>query len=549
MGNKVLNHVRVISLLCLLSLSAPPAHAAFDQLIREGVAAYNMGQFKEAQRTFTDLMNKGAKEYGAMDPRMGRIYSNLGEAYSADGNYYYASAYLKRALAVKEKSFGANSFELVPTLNGLGKIADGSGKFAEAETYYRRALGMAEKAGTKGDAYVGIIECNLGALYYHLGKPANAIPHFKKGLPIAEQLYGAEHDFLLNSVKMYSNSLKAAGDATQAKQVEELAVAKAREAISPLAQWKKNFSGAETASQAGKTDEAERLYRAAIPWAEHIPDQMPLVITLNRCANICLQKNKNVEALEFLKRAQPLSEKQLGTDDPQVIKHAEELAALAVTQGRYDLAEPYYLQVLVYNKKQFGPASGPMRDTLSKLGILYNSSGDYAKATKVLTRAVSIDEKAYGASDVRLLPVLTSLADSYKGDLKFAESEATYKRAVSILEKQPNCDASLADLLEQFSKLPQQLSQWDKAEVLLKRAVALREKSPGKDNVALLASLQVYANMLRSASQRDRAEPIEQRIAAMKARAASAPTASTSPSVSTAPTAVKRMTDLDKALE
>ncbi|HEY9791203.1 MAG TPA: tetratricopeptide repeat protein [Candidatus Obscuribacterales bacterium] len=529
--------IQILIACCALAFPQVAYAEGITDLIKSGVAAYNTGAYKDAQKIFSDAMNQGAHNYGAMDGRMGRIYSNLGESYSADGNYYYATAYLKRALQVKEKAFGADSFELVPTLNDLGKVAAARGKYPEAQADYNRALAIAEKSGQKGAAaYVGIIESNLGAMYYYEGKNGAAITHFKRGLPIAEQLYGSEHDFVLNAVKMYSHCLKAVGSAQTAKQVEDLAVARAREAISPLEQWKKNFSAAESAADAGKNREADRLYRTAIPWAEQMPDKMPLAITLTRVAHLCLKSGKDVEALEFLKRAQPLSEKELGTDDPQVIKHAEELADLATAQGRYDQAEPYYLQVLVYNKKQFGAQSEQMHGTLAKLGVLYRSNGAYDNATKVLTRAVAIDESTYGDADPRNVADLTGLADAYRGDLKFDQSENTYKRAVNILEKQPSSEASLADLLEQFSKLPQQLSQWDKAEVLLKRAVALCQKRPGKDNADLIAALQSYANMLRSASQRDRAEPIEERITALKAHGSAA-------------AINKPVTNLDKALE
>jgi Tetratricopeptide repeat len=526
--------LRHFSAVLLVSMACSSASAAgFDDLIQEGVKSYNAGQYRDAQLTFTDLMNQGARKYGAMDARMGRIYSNLGESYSAQGNYYYGKAYLQRALVIKEKSFGKAGFELVPTLIDLGKIAVGERKFSIAEGFYRRALSIAQQSGQQGIAYIGIVETNIGAMYFREGKNSLAAPHFKKGLPIAEQLYGSDSDYTLNAVKMYSTCLKALGRSDDAKQAEELAVARAREAINPLAQWKKNIYAAQSAEDDGKHQEAERMYRAAVPWAEHVPDQMPLVVTLTRLAHVCLKEGKGVDALQYLKRAQPISEKQLGADDPQVMKHADELADLCRIQGRYDEAEPYYLQVLVYNKKQFGPDSLQTRDTLGKLGALYTSGGSFGNATKVLVKALAIDEKTYKGDDAKLVPVLVALADAYRGDLRFDDSATTYKRAVAILDEKPGNEAAAADLLQHFSLLYQQISSWDKAEVLLKRAVALREKAPGSDNAELIKSLEAYANMLRSASQRDRAEPVEQRIAALRSQA----------------TEAAKRTNLDKALE
>jgi tetratricopeptide (TPR) repeat protein len=529
-----------------------PTPDDWDARIKEGVAAYKHNQFEEGEKIFNRLMNEGARKFGAFDGRMGRIYSNLGECYNGEGNFYYGTVYLKRALDVREKAYGANSFELAPSLNGLALALVGQHKYSEAEPYYRRALSVSQAAGQKGLAYVGIVECNLGSMYYNEGKYKEAEPHLKKGLPIIDQLYGSENDLTLTTARMYATCLRNMGKESEGKSIEEAAVARAREVSSPATQWEKCFYKAQSLADAKNYAESENTYTQALQWAENLPDQIPLIVTLYRYAKVCTLDNKPVEALTLMRRAQPLSEKQLGLDDPQVMKHSLELADMELQQGRYADAEPLYLKVVVYQKKQFGADSPQMRDTLGKLAKCYSSSGQYDKASKVLERALVADEKNYGATDPRLEPTLVVLANAYRGDLQFDKSEAAYKRAVSILEHSSNKkqqNPELASLLEQFSLVYQKRSIWEKAEPLLTRAVALREKAPGDANVDLINTLQSYANMLRAASMRDRAEPVEERIAHLKSSSPKAEAMPTTASTGTTAKQTAEPTELEKALQ
>lgn len=60
--------------------------------------------------------------------------------------------------------------------------------------------------------------------------------------------------------------------------------------------------------------------------------------------------------------------------------------------------------------------------------------------------------------------------------------------------------------------------RWEKAEILYKRALEIRETLLGEDHVELIPILKNYSIMLRKLVREDEAKTIEQRIASIEAK-------------------------------
>ena len=71
----------------------------------------------------------------------------------------------KRALAIYEKTFGAEHPEVATSLSNLGELYRLQGRYTEAEPMAKRALDLREKALGPDHPQVGISLNNLALLY------------------------------------------------------------------------------------------------------------------------------------------------------------------------------------------------------------------------------------------------------------------------------------------------------------------------------------------------------------------------------------------------
>jgi tetratricopeptide (TPR) repeat protein len=79
-----------------------------------------------------------------------------------------------------------------------------------------------------------------------------------------------------------------------------------------------------------------------------------------------------------------MGKRQLGDDHPAVTARLHNLAVMYCAQGRYQEAEPLYLQVLEMGKRQLGNDHPDMATCLSNLGGLYMSTLNPWKLVKAI---------------------------------------------------------------------------------------------------------------------------------------------------------------------
>ena len=93
---------------------------------------------------------------------------------SYDYPYVESLAYLKKALAIEEKTRKEDDPKLATTLNNLAGVYYIQGKFTEAEPLYQRSLAITEKTyGANHPAVASVLD-NMVELYGNMGKGEQA---------------------------------------------------------------------------------------------------------------------------------------------------------------------------------------------------------------------------------------------------------------------------------------------------------------------------------------------------------------------------------------
>ncbi|MBI3856083.1 MAG: tetratricopeptide repeat protein [Planctomycetes bacterium] len=145
--------------------------ALFLYCIVSGLFSFTSGRGRERQQGLADRQLKA-------------------EACLAAGRTAEATALASEALAMAEKTYGADNARILPVLDLQAKCLGREQKFAEAEATAQRALAIATKAHGKGSPEEALEENNLGTLYVDMGKLDRAEALFRSALANTERITG-----------------------------------------------------------------------------------------------------------------------------------------------------------------------------------------------------------------------------------------------------------------------------------------------------------------------------------------------------------------------
>lgn len=87
-----------------------------------------------------------------------------------------------RALAVFERAYGSDHYEIAVTLNNLAGVRESQGRLEEAETQYRRALAIKQALFGPDHPDVAMTENNLALLLASSDRSVEAEPLYARAL-------------------------------------------------------------------------------------------------------------------------------------------------------------------------------------------------------------------------------------------------------------------------------------------------------------------------------------------------------------------------------
>jgi tetratricopeptide (TPR) repeat protein len=138
-------------------------------------------------------------------------------------NLPLAEQCFQKVLELEEKHSGAESMELVPTLELLSDLYLATSHFSEGDATLRRALSIVERQeGPESIRTAGLL-LSLAAFAYRQKKYAEAEPLYLRALAIQEKLLGPAHPDLAPTLQAYALLLKETGRKDQSKQFESRA--------------------------------------------------------------------------------------------------------------------------------------------------------------------------------------------------------------------------------------------------------------------------------------------------------------------------------------
>jgi class 3 adenylate cyclase/Tfp pilus assembly protein PilF len=264
-----------------------------------------------------------------------------------------------RALAIRERVPGHDSFDVAKSCYHLGRLNTESGRYEAALAFLRRSLAIREKLfGPEAVENANPLD-GLAGVYQELGHYDEARRLFARAVLILEKADGSKH--------------------TLATTINNLATLDCLE---------KRYHEAATGFRRA-TEMLERY---------HGPDHPDVGIGLRNLADVYLKQERCDEAEPLIMRALTIWEKALGPDHPQYTDALEGLAELNQRRGRYDEAEQLYHRSLAVREKAEDVPR--IAATLGTLGRFYVDRERYEEAAPLFARALAIQENTLGPNNV-----------------------------------------------------------------------------------------------------------------------------------------------------
>ena len=200
-------------------------------LNQAGLYLQGRADYQTALDLFQRAIAIGEKTLGADHPTVAIRYNNLGGLLQDLGDLPNARIYYEKALAIREKAFGKEHPDVAQSYNNLGGLLKNLGELPNARIYFEKALAIFEKVLGENHPNVATLNNNLGVLLKELGDFPSARDYFEKALAIREKAFGKEHPDVAISLWSLGVVAEEEGNIAEARRNMERALAILREKL------------------------------------------------------------------------------------------------------------------------------------------------------------------------------------------------------------------------------------------------------------------------------------------------------------------------------
>lgn len=204
---------------------------------------------------------------------------------------------------------------------------------------------------------------------------------------------------------------------------------------------------------------------------------------LNTLGDVLCAEAKYDEAESALKKALEIRKHTYRPGDPRIGTTLGNLSEVYIQTGRYKEAEPILDEAIQIKKASEGANSESMAFLLNSYGRLCQRLEKPIEAEKAYKQSLEIRESIFGPKHPRVATGLNNMAEFYLSIDKTTEAEPLLLRALAILEPMPGNDLGTASILNNLGMLYLHQKSYVKADELLHKCLAIREKSLGENNL------------------------------------------------------------------
>jgi serine/threonine-protein kinase len=241
-------------------------------------------------------------------------------------------------------------------------------------------------------------------------------------------------------------------------------------------------------------EESLELYRAALA-----PDRLEIAHALSAIGIVLRKLGRNEEALTHHEQALTIFEAALGPEHPDIAAKLGNLATAQLRTGHAEQAASTMQRSLAIREAALGTDHTEIATTLTSLSVILSELGRHDEAEHAAQRALSILERT-GTQPHTLCAALINLANARHLAGRYEPAMQIHRRAVVECEQAGLEDhLDFAQELFNFGQTLQELHALEEADAVLRRAVAILERSaqPVPERIMLVYNLLASVSLAR----------------------------------------------------
>jgi len=368
--------------------------------------------------------------------------------------------------------------------DAVSQIYRSLGALAEAQALAERAVSARRRALGPTDPLTAQSRVTLAEARFARGESVAAEKELREALPILSASYGADGAETIRAKEMLASVLVDRGEGKESLALAESVVAALRRRFG-----EQNIETARGLLLLGNVQEtgdhyadAEKTYRAALAALEKTlgADNPQAAAARYSLAQVLAYVGKRDEGEKQFQLALAAQRKSLGDHHPDLGQTLIAVGLLYVNERRFPEADAAFAEALSIYRPLNHPETGTC---LRMLGVSLTAQEHYSEAAVRLEEALAILRRTRGDKDTLTLTALGNLGNAYLHLGELERAEPLLREAIAGIETQFGAENDqLRAPLNQLGELVRQRGQSTEATVLHRRALAIQLKSVGGES-------------------------------------------------------------------
>src|SRR6266536_2429829 len=367
------------------------------------------------------------------------------------------------------------------------------------------ALAIIERTHGADDPEVALAVTHLGRALRQLDRLDEATRLFRRAVRVFEGAYGPDHPRVAWALTYLGTALRASGDHRRALDVLQRALRLHEAAHGPdsaKVAWTLTHLGRVLRRLGDHTGARDALERALVINQTIYGDDQGTAFVLTGLGRVLRRLGDHAGARDALQRALRINEVIYGPNHHYTAQTLTHLGAAQRDEGDLVTARAVLERALAIDEAVYGPDHFRTAWTLTHLGRVLRRRREHAKARDALERALQISERTRGSKHAQVAWVLTHLSTVVQAEGRLRDAKAMLERALAIDEAVYGADhPEVAWVLTHLSAVTYELGQLRSAEAMLDRALAITETTYGPDHPETRGAANALRDLGAGASQ------------------------------------------------
>jgi CHAT domain-containing protein len=282
---------------------------------------------------------------------------NLGNINLENNNYLIAKNYLEEALSIFEINENVNFDGVSIALNSLGILNTNLSNFKEAENCLLKSIEVNLKYTNGQTSEICYAFISLGNLYSDMNNERKAISAYFKSYDLIKKINGEQNIIFVKCLTNLAGCFRRINDYESSETYYNSAL----EIVLKLqGNYELEYAGllndlATLYSDINLLDKSEKFSLKSISAFEQSKNTNSLeyALTLSNLGALYLNNSKIDKALGYFKKSNLIYETKFNSvsDNPNYLNNTLNIGLFYLKNKNYELAEPYYLKILIAIKK------------------------------------------------------------------------------------------------------------------------------------------------------------------------------------------------------